>query len=301
MPPPYKTPRSLGTALHKDKSLELFRDAGAFLARNFDSEDADRVLMTRLATRPTLILGSAEMVDKFLRRPNDEDFYNGLKDFFFGLFGPSILFCEGAEAAAFRSALLPLFDREAVQSYGKVIDAQVDRWIEDSLFAEGREEASVTLYEEFKRLSLEVNLKIFLGVDPVEDRELLDELSAAATAHWHGIISVPLNVKVPLFVSSSYRRALEAKERLLGEIRARMASSHVPFLDSMKESPALDDDQVIKRTEVFQVLFAFIYYSDLFSGCPSRPDLRLRPDPQGRRLHPDLHDGRGPPVAPKVR
>ncbi len=248
MPPPFKKPRSLGTSFHQDKSLELYRDVGHFLRKHLDDDDGERVVLTRLAARPCLVLGSSEAAAHFLRR-DDDDFYNGLKDFFFGLFGHSILFAEAAEVRVLRAALAPMFDRESVAQYGKVIDEEVDRWIEGLL---ARPDSKVVFYESFKRLSLVVNLRVFLGVKEAEQPELLESLSAAATAHWHGIISVPLNVRVPLFAaSSSYRRALEAKEQLLGVIRARMALNRVDFLDRMRASSDLDDEQVANHVLIF--------------------------------------------------
>lgn len=44
--------------------------------------------VARLALKPTLVLTSNRMVRAFLEETDPDHFYNGLKDFFFGLFGP---------------------------------------------------------------------------------------------------------------------------------------------------------------------------------------------------------------------
>ncbi len=242
-----KKPRSLGTSFHQDKSIEVFRDVGAFLDKHFKHDDPDRVILTRLAVRPCLVLGSSELVGQFLRR-EDDDFYNGLKDFFFGLFGHSILFAEGDEAVRLRKTLLPLFDGDSVQSYGQVIEAEAEKWTA-RLTAGGGEE--VVLYEEFKRLSMVVNLKVFLGVDAGDRPEMMEAISAAATAHWHGIISVPLNVRLPMVASSSYRRAMEAKEQLLEVIRSRLSLNQVDFLNRFKRAPDMDEEGIARHVLIF--------------------------------------------------
>ena len=55
-------------------------------------------------------------------------------------------------------------------------------------------------------------------------------MASHATSHWHGIISVPMNVKVSFLMSSGYRKALEAKERLLEIIEAKIVDNQCPFL-----------------------------------------------------------------------
>ncbi len=245
--PGQRQPRSLGTSFHQDKSIEVFKNAGSFFSRHFKAEDEERALLVRLALRPCLILGSATLVGQFLRR-EDDDFYNGLKDFFFGLFGHSILFADGADAVRLREALSPLFNEESVRNYGHIVDNQVDKWVQSLLQRQGQK---VILYEEFKRLSLVVNLKVFLGVDMEQEPDLLEELSSMATSHWHGIISVPLNVKLPMLVSSSYRRAMEAKEAILAAIKQRLAADNVPFLNRFKSIPDMTEDQIANHVLIF--------------------------------------------------
>lgn len=69
---------------------------------------------------------------------------------------------------------------------------------------------------------------VFLGIDLRQQPEYFSTISELCTTHWHGIISVPINVK--LFMSSSFRKAKEAKERLLQIIEQRLATNQVPFL-----------------------------------------------------------------------
>ena len=47
-------------------------------------------------------------------------------------------------------------------------------------------------YQEFKAFSTRLVLRLFLGLD---DPDEVEEVASIATSHWHGIISVPLNVR----------------------------------------------------------------------------------------------------------
>ena len=70
----------------------------------------------------------------------------------------------------------------------------------------------IEIYKLFKRLSTEICLTLFLDVNFQTASELAEKVVSLTTTHWHGIISVPLNLKVPLLESkSTFGHALEAK------------------------------------------------------------------------------------------
>jgi cytochrome P450 len=84
------------------------------------------------------------------------------------------------------------------------------------------EQAEVPLYQTFKRLSTDLCLALFLGMDLKDLKENSEKYTALATTHWHGIVSIPLKVQVPVFGRSTFRAAMDAKDKLLEEIHARM-------------------------------------------------------------------------------
>ena len=65
-------------------------------------------------------------------------------------------------------------------------------------------------YQYFKALTTQLSIKLFLSHLVTADEA--KEISELMTTHWHGIISVPLNIKVPgLLWKSGYGKAITAK------------------------------------------------------------------------------------------
>lgn len=190
--------------------------------------DEDRVFMCRFGLRPCYIVASNKLVKQMLLDNTGTESYNGLKDFFFGLFGHSIMFAEGEEASKYRQYLLPLLKPDSIKSYGSVLKDTVDKWVLRDL--SGCD--PVLLYNQFKKFATCFTLRLFLGVDGEE----ADRLSSLTTAHWHGVISVPLSFKVSFLMSSSYRKAMEAKQQLLEIIEQRLNSCDDDLLRNLKEN-----------------------------------------------------------------
>ena len=81
-----------GTSFYHDKSVAFYRNPRGFVDDHCSDGD-ERVFVCRLLTRPCLVIGSNALVRTFLEEcVGGGKTYNGLKDFFFGLFGNSILF-----------------------------------------------------------------------------------------------------------------------------------------------------------------------------------------------------------------
>ena len=222
------SPPNLGTGIFNDKSIELFRNADLFLRRHLE-ENPGRVFVSRLAMRNCFVLCSNSLVKEFLTEHN-EDYYNGLKDFFFGLFGESILFADHVEATELRRSIMPLFSKDVLDKYDGYLKDSLRFWIENHL--SGGED--VEMYSKFKHLALSFHLKVFLGVDEAVAPEFFSQIVELTTTHWHGIISVPLNIKLSFLMSSGYRRAAEAKDELLKIIGDRIQMNSVPFLNDLK-------------------------------------------------------------------
>jgi cytochrome P450 len=189
--------------------------------------DEDRVFVCRFAMRPCYVLASNSLVKQLLNDKSSHESYNGLKDFFFGLFGQNVMFSEAAEAEKMRQIMIPLMTPEALTDYKPIMQQLVSTWILRDL--SGCD--PVILYDQFKKFATMLTLKLFLGLDGEE----AEEMSKLATTHWHGIISVPLNVKLSFLMSSSYRKAVHAKNQLLALIEKKLASKDSPFLAKFEE------------------------------------------------------------------
>ena len=75
---------------------------------------------------------------------------------------------------------------------------------------------TVNFYEEFKKLSFEYNLEVFMGVERKEDEKffeevrflllplllLLPQVSDLAMTHWHGVMAAPYSSALPVWGSS---------------------------------------------------------------------------------------------------
>ncbi len=82
----------------------------------------------------------------------------------------------------------------------------------------------VELYQVLKQLTTRISIFLFLSHDI--DEESAREISALMTAHWRGIISVPLPIRIPWSNwRLGYSKALEAKEELLKLIVEKLDSN----------------------------------------------------------------------------
>jgi len=125
--------------------------------------------------------------------------------------------------------LLPLFSPSVVKTYQNELDVQLSDWT--TQLDTG---APVDMYHQFKQLSLSYNLAVFLGVRVQDEPELFHEFSQLSTDHWHGVVSLPLHVRLPLWGRTGYGKALEAREKLIKIIKDRVSLDKKPeFLQCM--------------------------------------------------------------------
>jgi hypothetical protein len=115
------------------------------------------------------------------------------------LFGPNILFSDAEEAKIYREVILRLLDPMSDKScnFLESLDVITKRWMLNELTTQD----PIHLYRSFKRFATAFVLQTFLGVDEDSNPELAARVSDLSTTHWHGIISVPMNVKVFSFMS----------------------------------------------------------------------------------------------------
>ena len=87
-------PENLGISYLSEKSPSFYRNPREFFKKYLNE---DRVFVCRFAMKPCFVLASNSLVKEILNTNSDET-YNGLYDFFFGLFGDNILFADDLQS-----------------------------------------------------------------------------------------------------------------------------------------------------------------------------------------------------------
>ena len=231
-----------------DKSLEYGKDPSAFIETSCERWKS-RVFICRLALKQTLVIADYSVLKEFLTN-NLDNFYNGLKDNFSELFGHSIMFAEPEEAAQLRALLLPLFTAGESTRRRNCLEGILIRW-RDNLDCS----KPVNFYEEFKSLSLAYNIEMFMGVEREADEVFYGEVSELARAHWHGVVSIPFSVSVPLLGSGGYKRAMDAKTKLLDIIKDKLENNgtNSEFCDELKTK----NDSVMSNETMYNHMLLF--------------------------------------------
>ena len=111
----------------------------------------------------------------------------------------------------FSQFLLPLFSPSVVKTYHNELEVQLTDWT-----SQLDTDTPVDMYHQFKQLSLSYNLAVFLGVRVQDEPELFHEISQLSSDHWHGVVSLPLHVRLPFWGRTGYSKALEARKKLMG-------------------------------------------------------------------------------------
>ena len=146
---------------------------------------------------------------------------------------------------------MPMMQTETIKNYKIILEELVSKFIINEMSTND----PVIPYEIFKKFATMLSLRLFLNLENQE----AEELSQLATSHWHGIISVPLSVKVPFLMSSSYRKAVQAREQILDIISKRLESQNSTFLKEADEKCRLSgeiDDDMFKVSLVLHISMA---------------------------------------------
>ena len=123
-----------------------------------------------------------------------------MRDFVFSLFGQNIIFSDAEEAKIYRKIILALLEplaSEPNRNFMATLENLTKRWMINELTTQD----PIVMYRACKQFATNLVLQAFLGVDESLSPELTARVSELSTTHWHGIISVPLNVKVFSFLS----------------------------------------------------------------------------------------------------
>jgi len=229
-----------------DKSIEFVRDPLVFIESHCEKFHS-RVFLTRLALKHTLVIADYKGVTDFLTN-NMEDFYNGLKDNFSDLFGHSILFADPSEAERLRTILLPLFHPEDSTRHNTSLQHILNNWKNNLDCSK-----PVDFYTEFKILSLEYNLEMFMGVKRIEDEEFFQDVSDLVTTHWHGVMSVPFSVSVPFLGSGGFKKAMDAKEKLIKIIKQKLTESNSHLFKELQN----DNNSIMNEELMYNHMLLF--------------------------------------------
>ena len=81
----------------------------------------------------------------------------------------------------------------------------------------------------------------------------LSQVGELARTHWHGVVSLPMSVSVPLFGSGGYKKAIDAKKKLLAIIMERLENNDSDFFNELKAS----NDSVMTKDLLYNHMLLF--------------------------------------------
>lgn len=223
-------PGSIGWSITGDKTLDFARNPAEFIQKNIKTCKS-RVFQVRALNRPHALVASNQGVKEILEDKADQ-LDMGYKDFgyMYSLYGDLVIFNSDDEALRMRNALHHLFRPEEVAHFmGEVelVSSRLLNSIEDKDI--------VFPYKLFKLLTTQVCLQLFLGLDVDAAKGEAASIAELTIAHWHGLISVPVNFNVYGY-KSGYTKAMTAKNRLLTIINKRLAEEKHCFLNAIREA-----------------------------------------------------------------
>ncbi|XP_046901785.1 putative cytochrome P450 120 [Hypomesus transpacificus] len=223
-----KLPGTAGVSVLGDKSMEFYRDPVSFCEQRIEKYGT-RIFQSRLLNKPTTFVCSVEGMRELLCEKSSV-FLKDPTDVMHNMYGDNIVTSNGEEACLLRLSLTSLFTGVCLESWNDYITRVCERCLKD--LSTSREPESV--YPLFKRVGTELVLGLFLNVQPEE--QLFQEITHLCTLHWHGLISAPVSVKVPLW-SSGFCTALEARDQLLDIIRDKLHTDTQGFVGSLGSIP----------------------------------------------------------------
>ncbi|XP_028318705.1 beta-amyrin 11-oxidase-like [Gouania willdenowi] len=239
-----KLPGNAGVSLLGDKSMDFYRDPVSFCRQRVDKHRC-RVFQSRLLNRPTVFICSVRAMRELLCEKSNI-FLKDPTDLMTNMYGDTVVTTNGEEACLLRLSLCNLFEGHCLQSSRDYITSVCERHLK-SLSTSGQPEC---IYSAFKYLSTELVLGLFLNVKAEEQPELFQKIMQLCTQHWHGLISAPVNVKVPLW-SSGFSTALEAREKLMQIIMDKLENDKHGFVGSLSSLPLPNSSSAAQHLLLF--------------------------------------------------
>ncbi|XP_071827859.1 putative cytochrome P450 120 [Apostichopus japonicus] len=237
---------SMGWTLTGDRSIEFWQDPINFINRRIEQYNC-RIFIARTLNKPTVFVCSWKGVHQLLRERHTSTEL-GYKLLFHRVLGDNILFETGDEGLRVASVIHSLFGPQVLPA----VEPLVDRVILKHFYALDKLNA-VPVYTTFKAFATELSLALFMGLDPDENEALFKQVSGLATAHWHGMITLPVKVSIPVLGPTTFNKSMEAQDKLLAIIKEK--------LDLCKEGSVLHHFKSAgfkDRKEVEQHLLLFV-------------------------------------------
>ncbi|KAE8284926.1 Cytochrome P450 3A56 [Larimichthys crocea] len=239
-----KLPGNAGVSVIGDKSLEFYRDPLDFCRQRIEKHRS-RVFQCRLLNRPTAFICSVQGMRELLCEKSNL-FLKDPTDLMTNMYGDTVVTTNGEEACLLRLSLTSLFTGSCLKSSNDYITSVCERCLKDLSFS-GQPECA---YSAFKRLGTELVLGLFLNVRAEEQPELYQHIVQLCTQHWHGLISAPVNVKVPLW-SSGFSTALDAREKLMEIIKDKLENDKQGFVGSLGSLPLPNSNSASQHLLLF--------------------------------------------------
>ncbi|XP_019713495.1 uncharacterized protein LOC109508094 isoform X1 [Hippocampus comes] len=225
-----KLPGNAGVPLLGDKSLDFYRDPVLFCREKMEKHGS-RVFQSRLLNRPTAFVCSAWAMKELLCEKSNV-FLKDPTDVMTNMYGDTIVTTNGEEACLLRLSFTSLFTGGCLESSSGYITSVCENRLKDLAHSGGPR----CVYTAFKQLGTELVLGLFLNVHADKEPELFQKIAQLCTQHWHGLISAPVNVKVPLW-SSGFSVASEARDQLMQIIKEKLENEAQGFVGSLRSLP----------------------------------------------------------------
>lgn len=255
-----QVPGSVGwIGLMSDKTFEFAYSPLEFI-KNKTKEHQSPVFKVRILNKPTIFLTSSDAVKELLQDQN-QCFEMGYKDFGYmhSLFGDLVIFFnEDDSVSRLRGLIHSLFIPQTVQTVTDVVNRSCDHH-----FPSFEQHNSIAIYDHFKQLTTEMCLSLFLGLDCKEE---MKKITALTVTHWHGLISVPINLKIGNY-TSGYALAMEAQGHLLEVIKERLPLSKNCFLRTMSDAGFRNIDELSRHMLLFVSALVPKALSSLLTSC----------------------------------
>ncbi|KAM9338647.1 cytochrome P450 26A1-like [Symphorus nematophorus] len=239
-----KLPGNAGVSVLGDKSLEFYRDPVSFCRQKIEKHRT-RVFHYRLLNRPTVFICSVQGMRELLCEKTNV-FLKDPTDLMTNMYGDTVVTTNGEEACLLRLSLTSLFTGSCLKSSSDYITSVCERCLKD-LSLSGQSECA---YSAFKCLGTELVLGLFLNVRAEEQPEIYQEIVQLCTQHWHGLISAPVNMKVPMW-SSGFSTALDARDKLMDIIKDKLENDKQGFVGSLGSLPLPDSSSASQHLLLF--------------------------------------------------
>ncbi|CAJ1071223.1 uncharacterized protein LOC109986370 isoform X1 [Xyrichtys novacula] len=223
-----KLPGNAGVSVLGDKSLEFYRDPVSFCRQRVEKHHS-RVFQCRILNRPTAFICSVQGMRELLCDKSNL-FIKDPTDLMTNMYGDTVV-TTNEEACLLRLSLTSLFSGSCLESSSDYITRVCERCLKDLSMSQPE-----CAYSAFKRLGTELVLGLFLNVRAEEQPELYQEIAQLCTQHWHGLISAPVNVKVPMW-SSGFSTALDARDKLMEIIKDKLENEKHGFVGTLASLP----------------------------------------------------------------